>query len=149
MSDAAETDRQRLGRLVRLRRRFLRLSLSEAARRAGVNRATWTGVEQRATDAEDYTYAGVEAALEWKPGSVAAVLRGEEPIEMPGRGRPVTDSPQPDDLIGRWEEETLDEIWSQKVHPELSTAQREDITTQLRIKVAELRAMVDPLRRAG
>lgn len=146
MGDAAETDRQRLGRLVGQRRQALGLSLSEAARQAGVNRATWTGIEQRGTEAEDYTLARVEQVIGWKPGSVQAVLAGGEPVESPQPGRPERVRTGPTDYIGLWEEEILDEIWS---NPSLPEAVKEELTARARAKAAEARVIEDRLRRTA
>src|SRR4051812_47117974 len=46
MAESDERGRERLGRRVVSRRKELGLSLREAARRAKVMRATWTGLEQ-------------------------------------------------------------------------------------------------------
>lgn len=147
MNESAEGARRRLGELVNRRRTSLGLSLSEAARRAGVMRVTWTGIEQRATDAEDYTLTKVEQVLEWEPGSVQAVLAGGEPVEVGPSGQPSSEQIQRGDLLGRWEDTMLDEVWSEQSHPHLTPEQRQQITVALRTKVAELRAIADVLQR--
>lgn len=72
-------DRERLGRLVAERRRALGLSISAAARRAGINRATWTAVEEATRDTEVYNYGLIEKVLGWTPGSIDKVLNGRAP----------------------------------------------------------------------
>ncbi|MBN1174299.1 MAG: hypothetical protein JXA67_19170 [Micromonosporaceae bacterium] len=84
--------RERLAQEIRGRRRELRLSLREAAKRAGIARNTWSGVEDETRIAQDTTYAGIEAALEWAPGSIEAILAGGNPT--PGDPLPETLPPQ-------------------------------------------------------
>lgn len=73
--------REWLGETVRVRRRDLRLSKEEAARRGGMSVKTWTSVEEgRAV--RDTTYVGIEDALEWERGSVGAVLDGSDPTPL-------------------------------------------------------------------
>lgn len=74
-----ELDRERLGRQVALRRSHLGLSISAAARIAQIDRGTWTGVEKAARETEEYNHAGIERALQWAPGSIAATLAGGDP----------------------------------------------------------------------
>lgn len=78
MSTELDT-RVQLGRLVKDRRVAQQLSASEAARRAGVSRMTWTRLERGAVDMYDHTHPKIEGALGWAPGSIAAVLSGGEP----------------------------------------------------------------------
>jgi hypothetical protein len=80
MSDGSERNRQRLGLLVVARRKELGLSIREAARRAGVMRPTWTGLEEGSRRTADYNFAAMERTLSWGPGSIEAVLTGGEPI---------------------------------------------------------------------
>lgn len=77
--EATEPDRGRLGELVSKRRRELGLSISAAARNAGIDRATWTGTERGARRTEAYNFAGIERALTWEPGSIDRILTGGEP----------------------------------------------------------------------
>lgn len=77
MDDRAQ--RERLGRLMQERRKVLRLSVREAARRAGFDRATWDAAEEARRRLSEYNYAGVEDALEWARGSVDDILAGREP----------------------------------------------------------------------
>lgn len=74
--------REWLGETVRERRRDLRLSKEEAARRGGMSVKTWTNVEE-ARPVRDTTYVGIEDALEWERGSVSAVLDGSDPTPLP------------------------------------------------------------------
>jgi transcriptional regulator with XRE-family HTH domain len=88
------TPRARLGLLVAQRRKQLQLSASEAARLARVSRGTWIAVEKAERETEEYNYAGFERALQWRFGSVAAVLAGGEPTPGPEQP-PATPSPSP------------------------------------------------------
>lgn len=72
-----------LGEKIKARRTELRMSMNTAARVAGINRNTWSAVERGERDTEDYTYGAIERALDWKPGSIAAVLNGQIPEEAP------------------------------------------------------------------
>lgn len=88
-----EPNRERLGHAIESRRKAMGLSLSAAARLAGVDRATWTGSERGTRQTETYNYASIERALKWVPGSVETVLAGGDPIELPqpDSGRPRVD----------------------------------------------------------
>jgi hypothetical protein len=109
MSDGSERNRLRLGHLVLARRKELGLSIREAARRAGVMRPTWTGLEQGVRRTADYNFAAMERTLSWGPGSIESVLGGGDPAVLAvtlasqvarsdaavGRGE---DDPAPSDL---------------------------------------------------
>lgn len=78
-----------LAEVVGARRRELRLSKEEAARRGSMSVKTWTSVEE-GRPVRDTTHVGVEEALEWERGSVSAVLDGGDPILLPPKeGEPV------------------------------------------------------------
>jgi len=79
MAEGSDQARQRLGELVLARRHELGLSLREAARRAGIMRPTWTGMEHGSRRTAAYNFAAIERALDWRPGSIEAVLAGGEP----------------------------------------------------------------------
>jgi hypothetical protein len=88
-----ETPRERLANAMADRRRELRLSVRAAAQRAGVDRATWTSAEAATRRIAEYNYAGIEAALDWEPGSVDQVLAGGTPtprISSAGGTTPTT-----------------------------------------------------------
>src|SRR3954465_11144187 len=75
MAEGSDEARQRLGELVLARRQELSVSLREAARRAGIMRPTWTGMEHgsRRTAAPDC--AAIERALDWRSTGREAVRR--------------------------------------------------------------------------
>lgn len=73
--------REWLAETVRARRRDLRLSKEEAARRGGMSVKTWTSVEI-GREVRDTTYVGTEDALKWERGSVAAILDGGDPTPL-------------------------------------------------------------------
>lgn len=84
--------RERLGQLVSDRRRTLGLSLSAAARAAGLDRATWTGMERGTRRTEEYNYASIKRALKWDTGSVDRILAGGGPVPQdPARPVPQID----------------------------------------------------------
>lgn len=74
--------RRRLGKLVSERRQEISLSVSAAARGAGLDRGTWTGVESGSRQTEEYNYSRVERVLGWQAGSIKAVLKGGNPTEL-------------------------------------------------------------------
>lgn len=76
MTEAAQ---QRLGRHVRTRRRQLGHSINEAAQAAEVNPKTWQALERGTRAIRDHSYAGIERALRWRPGSIDTILDGGEP----------------------------------------------------------------------
>src|SRR5215218_857485 len=52
--------------------------MAKAGKKGGVTRLTWYALEQ-GRPGRGTTYAGVEDALEWERGSIAAILEGGEP----------------------------------------------------------------------
>jgi transcriptional regulator with XRE-family HTH domain len=82
--------REFLGETVLDRRQDLRLSKEEAARRGGMSVKTWTAVED-GKPVRPTTYTGVEDALQWKRGSVSAVLDGGDatPLETEAEDEPI------------------------------------------------------------
>lgn len=68
-----------LGDYIRTRRKQLRLSVSEAARRAGVHRVTWNSWESGKSEPGDYNHAAIEAVLQWQDGGMDRLKRGEVP----------------------------------------------------------------------
>lgn len=95
--------RARLARLIEDRRKSLSLSISGAARAAGIDRGTWTAAERGTRQTEEYMYAGIERVLRWAPGSIDDIMAGGEPtIQQPAEAtepaRPAeTPGPLPDD----------------------------------------------------
>jgi transcriptional regulator with XRE-family HTH domain len=61
----------------------LGLSMSAAARAAGVHRLTWRAWEKGESTPEDYNYANIERALQWAPNTVAALIEGRRPATNP------------------------------------------------------------------
>lgn len=70
-----------LATAVRRRRMQLGLSQYAAAAAAGCNRVTWGHLEKGGRHTSEYLWSGVERALGWAGGSVAAILAGGEPAE--------------------------------------------------------------------
>lgn len=107
MQKPAESSQQRLGRLVSQRRQTMGMSISEAARLAGVDRATWTGVERGTRQPEDFTLGRIEATLQWASGSIDAIRDGADPRST------VDDqaarSPEEKE-IDRWESDLIRDI---------------------------------------
>jgi len=84
-----DSDRARLGEAIRARRLALDgMSVSAAAKLAKVDRATWTQAESGTKATETFTAARIEAALRWAPGSLDAILAGDEPTELPELAEP-------------------------------------------------------------
>ncbi|MBM0277224.1 helix-turn-helix domain-containing protein [Micromonospora tarensis] len=82
--------REHLAKAIETRRIELGLSGAAAARAAGIDRATWTSAENGTRRTAEHNYAGIERALQWKPGSIRAVLGGGEPMTLdPSASEPV------------------------------------------------------------
>lgn len=65
------------------RRKARRLSVSAAARAAGVARSTWIAWEAGRATPQDANYAAIEAALAWSRGSIEAILNNSSPTPLP------------------------------------------------------------------
>jgi hypothetical protein len=72
-----ETPQQRLSHEVRQRRTTLGLSVRAASTLAGLNRATWTALEDGTRSTQDRHYGGIERALQWPPGHIRSILDEE------------------------------------------------------------------------
>lgn len=75
-----QRQRERLAGMVKSRRIERGLSVSKAAQAAGIDRATWSSAEKGDRQTQPHNWAGIERALDWKAGSIAAILAGGEPI---------------------------------------------------------------------
>lgn len=93
--------------------------MSAAARSAGIDRATWTAVENARRKTEEYQYGPLERVLKWAPGSVSRILAGGEPAPLPDAeaaappddraARIIWESDLPREEKLRWIERLLDE----------------------------------------
>jgi transcriptional regulator with XRE-family HTH domain len=81
-------DRERLADRVRTRRLRLGLSVSKAARDAGISRTTWISIEEASRDTHAHTYRAIERVLEWPEGAIEAILAGGEPVQATEPARP-------------------------------------------------------------
>lgn len=72
-------DLGRLATLVSKRRTELRLGVEPAAKLGGISKDTWKRVEQ-GLRVWDRSFAGIETALQWAPGSCKTVLDGGDPV---------------------------------------------------------------------
>ncbi|WP_394436169.1 helix-turn-helix domain-containing protein [Streptomyces sp. SGAir0957] len=72
-------DLERLAAQVRQRRATLGLNLEPAAASVGMSKDTWKKVEA-GQKVRDTSYARVEKALQWAPGSIGRILAGKQPI---------------------------------------------------------------------
>lgn len=73
--------RARLGEYVRRRRRYLRLTIDEAAALGQMSPTTWSRVET-AKAVRDLTYGGIDKPLQWEAGSADNVLAGGDPVPI-------------------------------------------------------------------
>lgn len=81
-------DLRRLAEAIRRRRLSLGgMTQTEAAKRAGVSDTTWNQVE-RGHAVSERSLAKIEQALEWKPGSLDQIMRGDEPLPSDGQEAP-------------------------------------------------------------
>lgn len=69
----------RLATLVQNRRTELRLGIEPAAKLGGISKDTWKRVEA-GQKVWDRSYAGIDEALQWAPGSCLRILAGDDPI---------------------------------------------------------------------
>lgn len=74
--------RERLAKTISARRLELGLSASAAARAAGIDRNTWSSAEKGERETQAHNWVGLERALRWRPGSVAAILDGRDPTPV-------------------------------------------------------------------
>jgi len=72
-------DLERLATLVKKRRIELKLGIEPAAKLGGISKDTWKRVEA-GQKVWDRSYAGVDSALQWAPGSCLRALAGHDPI---------------------------------------------------------------------
>jgi transcriptional regulator with XRE-family HTH domain len=84
MAGEAEA-RKRLGQDVRDARVGLGLSVREAAKRAGVSRNTWQGLEDGTRATQDSKYESIQGALQWPAGEIVRRLAAYQ------EDRPLTD----------------------------------------------------------
>lgn len=120
MADAGELRRDRLSRLVAARRKDLGLSVSAAARAAGINRATWSALERGERDTEEYLYSGIERAIAWAAGSIGVILAGGDPrpltvtrepiLDVEAQLRKIRDNPERSRHLRTWAQSQLDQL---------------------------------------
>jgi transcriptional regulator with XRE-family HTH domain len=78
-----ETPAQRLGRLIRARRKALKLTQADVQTAGGPSTATLRLIENgKHTDFRASTSRPLEAALQWTPGSIDKILAGGRPIPV-------------------------------------------------------------------
>lgn len=70
-------DLERLATLVHQRRTELKLGVEPAAKAAGISKDTWKRVEL-GQKVWDRSFAGIEKALGWEPGTCRSVLDGRD-----------------------------------------------------------------------
>jgi transcriptional regulator with XRE-family HTH domain len=73
--NAEETAQQRLARRVRQRRMELGLSVRAAAKAAGIDRDTWSKLEDSTRATQDRNYNAIERTLEWPQGEIDSILK--------------------------------------------------------------------------
>jgi transcriptional regulator with XRE-family HTH domain len=76
-------NRTRLAEFVKRRRQALRLSTQKASEQAGISRQTWINVETAARKTNPANHGPIERVLGWTNDSIAAVLAGGEPTDIP------------------------------------------------------------------
>jgi hypothetical protein len=78
-----EPQRERLNAVMNESRLDLRLRWTEVARRAGIDSSTLRRIRYGEGAVSDLAARGLEDALEWPHGTIAALLAGE-PVDDPG-----------------------------------------------------------------
>ena len=85
---------ERLATLVHQRRTELKLGVEPAAKAAGISKDTWKRVEA-GQKVWDRSFAGIETALGWEPGTCRTVLDGQDPaLNTPEPDAEVTKIPK-------------------------------------------------------
>jgi hypothetical protein len=138
------TSRERLATAMLDRRRALRLSIRAAAQRAGVDRATWTSAENAIRQLAEYNYAGVEAALEWEPGSVEAVLAGDTATPRPA-GTTATPASRDEEIALVADDPDLDNEMKQRIIEMIFERRERDRAAG----IADTRRVIDLTKRRG
>lgn len=97
--------RRRLAALIDQRRLDLRLTWQDVAERGGVSLRALANARTGDSEIRQLTQAGIEAGLQWEPGSVARVLEGGDAVEVtsqhaaaPLRARPSGDPQFPPEM---------------------------------------------------
>ncbi|MCY0962459.1 helix-turn-helix domain-containing protein [Streptomyces sp. H27-H5] len=134
-----DRDLDRLATAVRSRRTELKLGIEPAAKLAGISKDTWKRVEA-GLNVRDTTYAAVDRALRWAPGSSEAVGEGREVI--------LTESPAGEESvkISRIPKRELERLLGDTVQS-AAIATRGDLTAT---EILELnRRVLEGLRERG
>lgn len=91
---------QNLSQQMKRRRVELGISKRQAIAKAEISSNTWLKIENKSEPISDGSWSGIEHAMQWEAGSVAAVLDGGEAIPMPP---PASTAEQIDELFRRVE----------------------------------------------
>lgn len=101
-----EENRQRLADRMNDRRRELRIRWTGVARRAGMTPQNLLRIRKGDISVTWEAADGIDDALQWRRGSVQAILEGREPIPLPQQPGP------------NLRDETEEQIWSMTKVPE-------------------------------
>lgn len=82
MTSQDHARRRALGERVRTERDLKELSVREAARLAGIDRGTWTGVEEARTIPQSHKAAQMDRVLGWEPGTIRSALTDAPPVPI-------------------------------------------------------------------
>jgi DNA-binding XRE family transcriptional regulator len=113
---------ERLAQLVKQGRLAVGLSVRAAAKAAGVDRATWTAIEEGTRQTQDRFYVAIERTLRWPPNTMGQIVSGaitSLPQGLPLPGKPGSPSfkragyvaAMLDELADEWGEDVLQEAW--------------------------------------
>jgi hypothetical protein len=114
--------RERLARLVKQGRLAVGLSVRAAANAAGMDRATWTAIEEGTRQTQDRFYVAIERTLRWPPNTMEQIVSGaitSLPQGLPLPGKPGSPNfkragyvaAMLDELAEEWGEDVLEEAW--------------------------------------
>lgn len=129
------------------------LSVSAAARGAGIDRGTWTSVESGSRATEEYNFARIERVLGWGAGSVRSILAGGEPTLIAGTTQRKVDT------AAARAEAVADEIKDVLDDPDLSDDEKHELAMILmdawerderesrRRRIAQMNTLVDTFKR--
>lgn len=86
-SDTPRTpEREALQEAMEARREYLKITWQDVAREGGVKADTIRAARTGTAPIQQSTHAAIERGLQWKPGSVGAVLAGGEPTPLEAIG---------------------------------------------------------------
>ncbi len=131
-----------LAKRVRARRVELSLSVRAAAAAAEMDRNTWSYLEDGSRRTSEFKFAGIERALRWESGSVAAILEGRDPT--PAQPENNTAAPVDEEIeLVRTDKKLTPEMRDRIIALILERRERDKVAA-----IEDTRRMIDLFRRS-